>query len=483
MVVYHQVEEFITANSLFSPHEKLLVAVSGGADSLCLLDCLTHADHPVVIAHFDHQLRDESTREAERVRAMAVSRGCDFILGMGKDYGLHAPVAGIEDAARTARYSFLAEAALSSGCRTIVAGHHADDQVETILMHLLRGAGVDGLSGMRPLRLLHELFPEAWAEGLLLARPLLSIRRQEILDHCQERGLEPIVDPSNEDVSFLRNRIRHELLPLLDTYQENVRAALLRTGEIMRAIDHFLEDELQTRWLDVVDIRENSFWINPDVFASMPEALQYRLSRRVLDQCCRTDGDIDFSAVTRLRIVLLRGEPARCSLPCGLDVRKVGDRFCVAHRGEPIMLHGFPSLDVDRRSVNVPGETGLSATWQIEAAVVPVSEHTFEDLIPASDSEVIVVDQDQLDGPLVVRCWEQGDRFQPFGLEGGTQKVGDFFTNEGIPREARSRWPLLFSGNTLLWVIGRRRAEAARLRKNSQHAIVIRLIRSPGGGE
>jgi len=482
MVVYHQVADFITANALFSPHDKLLAAVSGGPDSLCMLDCLLHADYPLIIAHFDHQLREGSEKEAEQVRRLAASERCEFILGTGDAYGLDTSVSGLEAIARRARYRFLADSARQAGCRTIVTGHHADDQVETVLLHLLRGAGLEGLGGMHPVRILTDLFPEPWAEDVSLARPLLSTTREEIDEHCEARSLQPVLDPSNQDVGFTRNRIRHELIPLLESYNPNISAALRRTGDIMRAIDAWMQEELEKHREHVVELEGTVAHLDPAAFGHLPAALQMRLVKTVLEECGGA-GDVDFEAVQRLRQALLGKRVPRVSLPGGLEAQQVDSSIRIAHKEHPPELDRYPQLDTEQRQVTAFGETPLSSDWHLVAQSLEVAPDMLDDVLELASASSILLDGDQLEDELLVRRWKHGDRFQPLGWEKGSQKVGDFFTNEGVPREAREHWPLLCCGNNVLWVVGLRRSERAKLRKTTQDAIFIQLARGSGGGE
>ncbi|MFH2040471.1 MAG: tRNA lysidine(34) synthetase TilS, partial [Chloroflexota bacterium] len=194
--------------------DPILVGVSGGPDSLCLLDVLVKAKRPVIVAHFNHLLRPESDQEAEHVKHMAQHYGLPFVTG-SQDVKAFASKNGfsLEEAARKLRYRFLFAQAHKLGAMVIAVAHQADDQVETVLMHFLRGAGLNGLKGMIPVTLLPEFDPE-----IRLIRPLLRTWRKDIEAYCETHKLDTVEDLTNLDQTYFRNRLRHSLIPTMETY-------------------------------------------------------------------------------------------------------------------------------------------------------------------------------------------------------------------------------------------------------------------------
>ncbi len=254
-----RVADAIRRHAIFKPGDRVLVAVSGGPDSLALLSVLREIVPTIplalVVAHFDHGWRGESADDARFVAGLAERWGYPWALGQAD-----ASLARTEDAARTARYRFLRETARASGCSLIALGHTQDDQVETLLLHLLRGSGARGLGAMR-------------ARSDDLARPLLGISRQEIETYLHLRQLTPVRDPSNQDVRFARNRVRRDLLPALDRFSPASRRLLARTAEILADEDRLLDQEAASLPADVARDRA--------AFLALPVALQRRLLRRL----------------------------------------------------------------------------------------------------------------------------------------------------------------------------------------------------------
>jgi tRNA(Ile)-lysidine synthase len=306
-----RVAQTIRERSMLSPGERLLVAVSGGPDSTALLSILrdlvpTFAFN-LRVAHFDHGWREDSALDARFVSELATRWGYRAIVGQAP---LNLP--RTEDAARTARYAFFREAAAAENCAAIVLGHTQDDQVETILLHLLRGSGAHGLAGMR-----HR--------SADLARPLLDVTRADIELYLRDHNLTARQDPSNEQLEFTRNRLRHVLLPALDAFDPAARRLLARTAELLAEDDRELEEQARQLSPDLIDDRA--------AFRALPVALQRRLIRRLHPgfNLVQVDG-------LRRSIAAGTGTGARVSpslrvaaRPCDCDISTFKARDPVAH--------------------------------------------------------------------------------------------------------------------------------------------------------
>jgi tRNA(Ile)-lysidine synthase len=279
-----------------SPALPVLVGVSGGPDSLCLLDSLVRLDFKVVAAHFDHQLRETSAQDAHSVQVFASSLGIPFVAASGDVAGTaRAARLSIETAARQLRYRFLFAQAYQHGAQAVAVGHNADDQVETVLMHLLRGAGLAGLSGMP-----YRAHLPIWSQTIPLVRPLLHIWREEILDYCQERGLRPVMDASNQDLAFSRNRLRHELIPFLETYNPRVRTALWRMSQSLAGDETVVQQAVQTAWEACQpEVQNSTVQLRLAAFRTMPAGLQRGVLRRAVEVLQSTPLDLDYAAVQR----------------------------------------------------------------------------------------------------------------------------------------------------------------------------------------
>jgi tRNA(Ile)-lysidine synthase len=219
----------------------VLVGVSGGPDSLCLADVLESLGYSLVIAHFNHQLRPQAGDDARVVEEFAGKRGIPFVLGSEK-VGEFAEShhLSLEEAARICRYRFLFSQAEAAGAQAVAVAHNADDQVETVLMHLLRGSGLSGLRGMPYRSLTTE-----WSSTIPLVRPLLGVWREEINEYCAVRQLQPVTDLSNQDTTFYRNRLRHELVPYLQHYNPQAKERIWKMANVLAADYEVLEAQVE----------------------------------------------------------------------------------------------------------------------------------------------------------------------------------------------------------------------------------------------
>ncbi len=282
-----RVLQSIREEGLIPGGETILVGVSGGPDSICLLHILDHIKETLGVSlhvvHLNHMLR-----------GAASDADAGYVSRLAQSLGLPATVAArdvpaykrehrlsVEEAARQVRYDFFTEVAASLGARRIALGHNADDQMETILMHLVRGSGLAGLRGMQPLT-----FWRSPASGacLTVVRPLLEIARKEIDAYCQAYALEPRSDSSNYSLDYTRNRFRHELVPLLESYNPNVRAALLRTARAAADAVSYLEEQLSLIWDQVAREQPNGILLDAKALAALHPALRRHLLRRVLER-------------------------------------------------------------------------------------------------------------------------------------------------------------------------------------------------------
>jgi len=444
------------ASGVLRAGEKMLVAVSGGPDSMALLHALLDLREElglaVVVAHLDHCLRgDASRRDAEFVAAEARRLGLPFRVGRSDVGALRRQTGGsLEMAARRARYEFLARTAEVVGADAVATGHTADDQVETMIMGLLRGGGIAALRGIvaeRPIR------P---GSPVRVVRPLLGVRRSDVLAFLSERGVPYRTDATNADTSFLRNWVRHEFLPVLEArWPGSLRAKLMqlagRAADLWQALDAQAEALVRAeRGKATVAVR---------ALASAPGLLRAEVFRRAF---ARAGGRGELTRrTTRALEGLLAGASGRqVSLPGGL----------VARRDYEVLTFGraeaAPRLEARLR---VPGRVELPAfgLW-LEAETCEPSEATF-----SQSRWEEVADLDAAGEELTLRTRRRGDRFVPLGL-GRAKKLKDFFIDQRVPRAERDRTVVVCGREGIVWVVGLRLDERARLRTGSRRALRLR---------
>jgi len=461
----------------------LVVGVSGGPDSLCLLHVLHALGYPLVIAHVDHQLRPESAAEAAAVEEMATSLDLPFVLHR-IDVRAHAMSnhLSIEEAARQVRYQFLFEQARLRGAQAVAVGHTADDQVETVLMHLIRGAGMAGLKGMS----FRSLLPQ-FDLSIPLVRPLLDIWRSETVHYCRSNSLTPQRDPSNDSPEYFRNRIRNELLPLLESFNPRVREALWRTAEILASDLALLEGQVARAWQRTVTLQADGFvCFDAAELALQPAAVRRHLILMAFERLS-PEGDIGFASLERSATFIDDTSASRLELGGGVWLTREAGGFYVSLGPESLPMGDWPQMLQDSISIPIrtPITQPLANGWQFTAKYESVTGFPLEFVTRGRDGFQVCLDADMLPQELALRPPRLGDRFQPLGLGGHSQKLSDFFVNAKLPARARGRWPILCSGNTLIWVPGFRPAEAFKIRDETRHAACFAVSRpgdaSPGG--
>lgn len=474
---YQQVSDFIERHQLLNRGDRVVIGVSGGPDSLCLLDSLHHLGYPLICAHLDHGLRPESSDEAAYAKSIAQSYNLPFEIEK-QDVTLKAgPGVSLEEAARLARYDFLVRVARKNDVHVIATGHTADDQVETVLMHFLRGTGPSGLRGMLPDTPLDSWVGIADAQGIRLIRPLLSLNRDQTEGHCQAVGLEPVIDSSNMDHTFFRNRIRHELLPLLETYNPGIRQILLRLARIMTAEVDLLAEMVASDWESVFEsLGESALLLRVEPMERKPLALQRALLRSAIKKLQPSARDVSFDTIERgLQFVSDPTRPASRPLFADLMLRDLGEEILLYHTDSPVIFDRLPQLIGDAQvEVPIPGEVELAGGWKLTATSESITPGSYQTYLNAQEGDFAAIDESSLSAPLSVRTRVPGDRVQPLGLE-GTTKVSDIMINNRIPELARARWPIVVSGDEVVWVAGVRMSHAFRLTEGTSRVIVIRL--------
>jgi tRNA(Ile)-lysidine synthase len=453
----------VARHRLWEPGVRVLVAVSGGPDSVALLHALAclRAEQrlALIVAHVHHGLRPEADRDAEFVCELAARLDCP--VAVERVRVASRPGRSPEIAARAARYAALARAARAAGAARIATAHTADDQVETVLMRLLQGAGPRGLAGIPPVR------------GRVV-RPLLAVDRAAVLAHLQAHGLPFVEDATNRDVTIPRNRIRHELLPLLAAHGwPAVPAALARTAVASRELVEALDGLLAPRVAALVRPALGGLRLELAPLAGLPPgAVKSALRLALVEVGRRPEVAAGLRAVHLERLAVLLAAPvgARARLPGGLVVERARDHLWVAgpHAGDAPV------------PVSVPGTTRLPGRG---ARLVAESTAVDGEAVPAG-AEEIWLDAGALPGALAVRPRRPGDRLVPFGQDRPVRVAG-LLAAAGIARGARGRWPLLVTPGpdveSVLWVIGVRRSVAAPVTPETRAVVRVRLLLDPPG--
>lgn len=447
------------------PPRRVVVAVSGGLDSVVLLDLLSRLrrgfDLHLHVAHFDHGLRAEGPTEADFVGALARTLGlgctcaCGDVAGLARRQRL-----SIETAARQVRYEFLDRVAASVGAAWVALAHHADDQAETVVMRLARGAGAAGLAAMAPVR-----------DGRYL-RPLLALTRRQLADYAAERGLQWREDASNADLRHTRNRVRHVVMPALRQLNPAVVAALGRTALVLGDEDQLLDDwarqalQRALRPGPVPAAPGRHLVLDAPLVVSYHLALQRRALRVGLDRLGLAAGAATFGLIEQLREAL--GEPPGPprSLVAGLAAQRVGSWLVIGSRA-PVPL---------ARALAVPGVTAVPEHGaRLVADLLPADR--FAAVRPGLGATRAALDAASVAAGLAVRRPRPGDRLRPLGMA-GRRKVSDLLIDAGYPRMLRHNAVVVTrrvpdGSDELVWLLGQRVADPCRVGPHTRQFVLL----------
>ena len=466
--------------------KRLLVAVSGGPDSLALLHALWQLrdDHELRLcgAHLNHGLRGaESDADAEFTADTFRRLNIPFTLDSADVAAYRTQhKLSLEDAARQVRYAFLAVAATERAADVIALGHTADDQAETVLMHIIRGSGLDGLRGMQTLDARRIAGKPA-----ALFRPLLGARRSETQAYCRALGLSPRIDASNQSPEFLRNRIRMELLPLLEQTNPSIHAALLRLAANATQDSDFIRAKADEVWNQVAHVQsDGAVRLDTRALRNHHPALQSHTLRRAIELA---GGELTQQHVLDI-MALIGGAPGKTLhlsngiiFVTGYGEARIGRAAAVAAMLSPLpALHGEHPLAV-------PGETQVGG-WHISVSFETDNNKRDSKSFPKADNDEKpmrqrrfrvseLLDMDCVGKSLRLRARQPGDRFQPLGME-QPKSLREFMIDARIPRQWRDGLPLLVSDRGIVCVPGWRIAHWARVTDSTKR--ILRLSLSYG---
>jgi tRNA(Ile)-lysidine synthase len=471
-VFWRQLREHESIRPPLTPDDYLLIAVSGGADSLALLHLFIqqrlYYPERIIVAHLNHGWRETAAAEAEFVAQTAQAWGVPCVVG-----AVDAPAfaerhsLSLEEASRRLRYDFLRETAVNHKARIILTGHQANDQAETVLHNLLRGSGLTGLRGMLPLRRLSD-DPPVW-----LARPLLQVTRQQIDAYCEWKGLTPIADPSNDDVRFLRNRLRAELLPLLRQYNPQVDQHLYQLADVAAAEVDFVEEAFQSFWREILYAEDKDFiWLNRRLWQEGHLALRRRALREAATRLAGDQMEIGLAPIELARLTAEKMEAGAVSLPGALSMRAESGLIEVRLNNRQYTVKRFdvPQLGLGEAApLPVPGRLSLSDKWEITAETNIQADMAA--VFANNDPWQAYLDQDKI-GTLTVRGRIVGEKFDPLGMDGRRVKMKDFMNGRKIPPQYRDQWPIIADESGVVWVAGQRLAGRVKVT-----AVTRRMIR------
>jgi tRNA(Ile)-lysidine synthase len=476
---------FIEQHHLLPADGEIIVAVSGGADSLCLLHLLNqlcgpakrYPDVRLHVAHLNHQLRgDASEQDAIEVAHLAEQWHLPATIGSIDVQALaHQEQRSLEDAARAARYRFLREVAHG---QLIAVAHHQDDQVETLLMHWLRGGGISSMIGLQP-------------RQQDIIRPLLAVTRADTLAYCQQHYLVPQEDASNTDTHFLRNRIRHELLPLLEAMNPGIRETVLRNAEVMRTDAEWIEKQVDIYWPNVI-ISEQDQLIQLSIhhLLTLPLSIQRHLLRRATARLSAGQSPLE---LRHFKIIeqLTQREPSNAELmlhlPHQLRATRQGNYliFTRLRQYEHLPISTTSTISNNEITLPIPGCVSIPGTAWTAVAEIVKDEEVYTALrsenwqsvwhLLTAQQYCVYADGNLIGDRLFLRTRRAGDRIRLLGMA-YEKKVQDVLVDRHIPRSERDHIPLFFSTEHCVWLAGVQLDNRVRLTPNTHKIVRLSLI-------
>ena len=460
--MFSEFAKTINKYHMLSGGEKVLAGVSGGIDSMVLLTLLQQfvemSKGEIIVAHLNHRLRGkESDRDEAFVKNVAEVMG---LICMTKkiNVGDIAMKEGLnlQDAARRERYNFFEEVFKDQGCDRIAVGHNADDQAETMLMRIIRGSGIRGLGGIPPER------------GVII-RPLIELSREDIANYASTKGIDFIEDSSNLKDSYLRNKLRLQLIPTLKEYNPRICNELNLLSSINRDVESYLQDEAEKVFQRAIcpeNKNEDALFLDVSIFNAIPAALKAKVVMKAVEQLAGNLSGLFSVHILDVENLALNAVSGRSiNLPKGMIVSLEYGRLIFSYipRSKGDISFKCP--------LNILGDTIIK-----EAGIILRTSKTMpDDSISADDKKSIYLDMKRFIEPLEVRSFIAGDRIRIKGMS-GRKKLKDLFVDEKVPPKMRMKIPLLVSGDEILWVIGLRQSKSTNIEPHEGELIKVQSL-------
>ncbi|MGI2297464.1 tRNA lysidine(34) synthetase TilS [Paenibacillus sp. GXUN7292] len=467
MNLQHEMLQFAAEKQMWQAGHTIVAAVSGGPDSMALLHMLYSVAEQqqlqLVVAHVNHGYRpEESAIEQAAVAQYAEQLKLPFeAVQLSMPSYIEENNLNSQAAAREKRYEFLHIIADRYCANSIALAHHADDQAETVMMRLIRGAGLTGLAGIPSKRN---------DKTVSLIRPLLRMNKTDIIDYCQQHQVPYYIDSSNLQKHYFRNQVRLDVLPYLMQYNPQLSSSLQRIAEVAGEEDDWMQQQTQKAFEQLVEVKQDQCIIRVDELAKLHVALQRRLIKLILSYLSKESDSFSFERIDSMRMLAASDGPSTNRLDAGLhiQVRREYDYLRWLYSPQSLVEQEERSY-----SITISEAAGsvysLPGGWTMELEVI--SAHLA--VMPSSRYEACF-DAEQLIFPLELRNRRPGDRMQVLGLK-GSKKVQDMFVDAKIAPLKRMTYPLLCdSGGRLLWIPGIRRSNIALTNPDTREIIIMR---------
>lgn len=467
-MLLEKVKNTVKRYKLLDRGDSVVVAVSGGPDSTALLFALNDLKYDYLlnlhIANFNHMFRGAEEAKEDRDYVSSLSKRLKLPLIFGEaDVPRFAKEASLslEEAAREKRYEFLLNTAKEAGAEKIALGHTMDDQAETVLMRLIRGAGLGGMRGIPPSRKM---------DGKLIVRPLIEAWRSDVEAYLRALNINPRQDITNTMTKFLRNRIRHELIAYLEDYNPNIKETLVRNAQSLTYDYEVLADLIDAEFVRCASVRKHTVRIPLRDFKAKPTGIRRGILRKAIEVLKGNLRGIDYAHIEDIE-GLIEANKGALDLPGRIRVvgsgnslifNKAEDAPCLSPSGSRLSTSGKV-----RKRLLIPGKTYVP-----ELGLVFEAEFVRTRARSGKPANVEYMDYAGLNRPLCLRTWEKGDRFKPLGMS-SEKKLQDFYVDGKVSRGRRSSIPLVVSGRKIIWVCGLRLSDEVKITPGTKRVLKL----------
>jgi tRNA(Ile)-lysidine synthase len=460
--------DFIKKNELIDKHDQLMVAVSGGIDSVVLVYTLARLSERLgtrlpIVAHVNHKLRtEESDRDEKFVKKIADDLGLHFI---SESFEIKIIAKrekkSIQETARKYRLRYLEEMALKLGCNKIATGHNQDDLAETTLMWIARGAGLKGASGIVPKR------------GKFI-RPLLACSRQEISSYAEQKGLIHVEDSSNSSLDYIRNVIRHQVLPLIEKKcYPGAKKNIARFSELLRQDSDYLDDKSYEIMKNLTILSNSNLEISIDIddIIGLHSSFRGRVIRQMINEVYGKLENIGFHHVEKILDLCAKREGGlrKLSIPGEIEVVRSYSKLTIRpYKEAKKTKNKKEEFQVQYPGTTIIEEMGIRLDVSLLPGGLAVNRYTFE------DPYIAFLNFDKIVFPLKIRKPRQGDSFTPLGSS-GTKKLSDYFIDSKISSEERWHIPLLLDAENIIWISGYRINDTYRINPSCKNVLMVKV--------
>ena len=468
------VEQTVATYGMLKAKDSVVIGLSGGPDSVALLHVLLKLaprfSLRLGVAHLNHGLRrNESDKDAEFVASLAKKYDlpCYIQKKDVRKYRLENKLS-LEEAARRVRYTFLNSIAETNRFNKIALGHHCNDNAELVLMNLFRGSGPLGLAGIPPVR------------ATKIIRPLLKLKRSEIIDFLNNNGLKYVVDTTNKDPRYFRNRIRHHLMPLIEaSYNPNIIETLNRLASIISSEEEWIEDVINPLFEKaVLSVQDDRVALSVSSLDEIHLAAQRRIIRKAIARIKKDLRRINFVHIDSA-IRLLESGPAykTLDLPDRIRIQRNGDVLTFSREKGTLrdldVKFDQPEIGAFEYKIAKP-ESIFIKEINGHVEFIEIGIENLPDF-SRTGRYTCFFDKDALSFPLILRNFRPGDRFKPLGVS-GTQKLKKFFIDKKIPKKERAKCPILLCNGKIIWIIGHRIDEAVKVIPTTKNVLKVELF-------